>query len=160
MRRWKHELRKEIEELEVQGAKLQHYLESDLVAAVAALSRMADAIDRYAQPGHVGDSAAGASRGNLMTTCDLQTGLGQIAHAASQLQAGWTAAQGHWTDEASRNFEEAHLREIPARLQLLVAAVQRLAAAVERAERRMPGRAARRTATGRAVDGSDLGRGD
>jgi len=70
-----------------------------------------------------------------MTICDLQTGLGQIAHAASQLQAGWASAKTHWSDEASRNFEEAHLREIPARLQLLVAAVQRLATAVEQAER-------------------------
>lgn len=70
-----------------------------------------------------------------MTICDLQTGLGQISHAASQLQAGWTAARSHWSDKASRNFEEAHLREIPAKLQLFVAAVQRLAAAVERAER-------------------------
>jgi len=70
-----------------------------------------------------------------MTICDLQTGLGQIAHSASQLQAGWASAKTHWNDEASRNFEEAHLREIPARLQLLAAAVQRLAAAVERAER-------------------------
>ena len=70
-----------------------------------------------------------------MKTCDLQTGLGQIAHAASQLDAAWTAAKGHWNDEASRKFEELYLREIPARLQLYVAAVQRLATAVEQAER-------------------------
>jgi len=70
-----------------------------------------------------------------MTICDLQTGLGQISHAASQLQAGWTTARAHWSDEAGRNFEEAHLHEIPARLQHFVAAVQRLAAAVEHAER-------------------------
>lgn len=70
-----------------------------------------------------------------MTICDLQSGLGQIAQAASQLQAGVAAAKAQWHDEASRSFEEAHLREIPARLQLYVMAVQRLAAAVEQAER-------------------------
>jgi hypothetical protein len=70
-----------------------------------------------------------------MKTCDLQTGLGQIAHARQQLDAAWAAAKGHWNDEASRKFEETHLREIPTRLQLLVAAVQRLATAVEQAER-------------------------
>jgi hypothetical protein len=70
-----------------------------------------------------------------MTICDLQTGLGQIAQAAKQLQAGVAVAKAHWNDEASRHFEEQHLREIPARLQQFAAAVQRLAAAVERAER-------------------------
>lgn len=50
VRRWKMELRKEVEELEVQSAKLQHYLEADLSRAIAALSRMADAVDRYVQP--------------------------------------------------------------------------------------------------------------
>jgi len=70
-----------------------------------------------------------------MTICDLQTGLGQIAHAAAQLQTGVAAAKTQWSDEASRGFEEAHLREIPARLQQFAAAVQRLAAAIERAER-------------------------
>jgi hypothetical protein len=70
-----------------------------------------------------------------MKTCDLQTGVGQIAHARQQLDAAWAVTKGHWNDAASRKFEEAHLREIPARLQLLVAAVQRLASAVERAER-------------------------
>ena len=70
-----------------------------------------------------------------MTICDLQTGLGQIAQAAKQLQTGVAAAKAHWNDEACRSFEEQHLREIPARLQQFAAAVQRLAAAVERAER-------------------------
>ena len=70
-----------------------------------------------------------------MKTCDLQAGLGQLAHAHRQLDAAWTAVQAHWNDEAGRKFEEQHLREIPARLRLFVAAVQRLSVAVEQAER-------------------------
>ena len=70
-----------------------------------------------------------------MKTCDLETGLGQAAHAATRLQAAWAAAKGHWNDEASRRFEEQHLRGIPARLEQFAAAVQRLRTAIERAER-------------------------
>jgi hypothetical protein len=70
-----------------------------------------------------------------MKTCDLETGLGQAAHAAARLQAAWAAAKGQWNDEASRRFEEQHLREIPARLEQFAAAVQRLRTAIERAER-------------------------
>jgi hypothetical protein len=50
VRRWKIELRKEVEEFEVQSAKLQLYLESDLPKALAALERMAGALDQYVQP--------------------------------------------------------------------------------------------------------------
>ena len=57
VRRWKIELRKEVEELEVQSAKLQHYLETDLSRAIAALARMADAVDRYVQPAVAGNGA-------------------------------------------------------------------------------------------------------
>jgi hypothetical protein len=56
VRRWKQELRKEIEELEVQSAKLQLYLDSDLSQAIAGLGRMADALDRYVQPSHTSGS--------------------------------------------------------------------------------------------------------
>jgi len=58
VRRWKLELRKEVEELEVQSAKLQNYLDSDLSQAILALARMADALDRYVQPSRTGDTAA------------------------------------------------------------------------------------------------------
>jgi hypothetical protein len=51
VRRWISELRKEVEEFEVQSAKLQHYLESDLPKAIAALARMAGALDQYVQQG-------------------------------------------------------------------------------------------------------------
>jgi hypothetical protein len=63
VRRWKLELRKEVEELEVQSAKLQQYLESDLAAAIVALSRMADALDRYVQPSRISDSVAAPVEG-------------------------------------------------------------------------------------------------
>lgn len=70
-----------------------------------------------------------------MTICDLQTGLGQLAQAQTQLRERWVEAKTHWHDQSSRQFEEEHLREIPARLQLLVAAVQRLSAVLAEAER-------------------------
>lgn len=49
VKRWKVEIRKEIEAFEVQAAKLQQYLDSDLVRALAALDRMADALGQYVQ---------------------------------------------------------------------------------------------------------------
>jgi len=58
VRRWKLELRKEVEELEVQSAKLQNYLDSDLSQAVLALGRMADALERYVQPSRTSDTVA------------------------------------------------------------------------------------------------------
>lgn len=58
VRRWKVELRKEIEELEVQSAKLQHYLDNDLVRAMATLARLADAVERYVKPNQPGEGAA------------------------------------------------------------------------------------------------------
>jgi hypothetical protein len=61
VRRWKLELRKEVEELEVQSAKLQNYLDSDLSAAVLALGRMADAVDRYVQPSRTSDTVAASA---------------------------------------------------------------------------------------------------
>ena len=70
-----------------------------------------------------------------MKTCDLETGLGQVAHAAARLQAAFAAAKEHWNDEACRKFEEQHLRGIPPRLQQFASAAQRLRTAIERAER-------------------------
>ena len=45
----------------VQIAKLKHYLESDLLKAVATLERMSSALDRYAeqQSGKEGEGASG-----------------------------------------------------------------------------------------------------
>ena len=49
VKRWRLEVRKEVEEFQVQVAKLQRYLETDLERALAALDRMAQSLDRYVQ---------------------------------------------------------------------------------------------------------------
>jgi chromosome segregation ATPase len=49
VKRWKMRIRKEVEEFQVQIAKLRGYLDSDLVRAMAALGRMSAALDRYTQ---------------------------------------------------------------------------------------------------------------
>lgn len=51
VRRWGPVIRKEVEEFEVQTAKLKQFLESQFVQAPVALGRMADALDRYVQQG-------------------------------------------------------------------------------------------------------------
>lgn len=51
VRRWRLEVRKEVEEFEVHVAKLKRYLETDFQRAIAALERMAAALDRYTQTG-------------------------------------------------------------------------------------------------------------
>ena len=49
LRRWRTELQKAVEELQVQLARAKHYLESDLAKAVAALDRISAALGRYAE---------------------------------------------------------------------------------------------------------------
>ena len=62
VKRWRMAIRKEIEEFEVQASKLQHYLESDFVRALAALDRMAQALDQYvAQAGPSSPPDAGGT---------------------------------------------------------------------------------------------------
>jgi hypothetical protein len=46
-RRWRVEMQKEVEELQVQIARLRHYLETDLVKALAVLEQMAGALEKY-----------------------------------------------------------------------------------------------------------------
>jgi len=60
VRRWRVEIRKEIEAFEVQAAKLQQYLESDFTRGLAALDRMVGALDQYVQ---TGGPAAGPATG-------------------------------------------------------------------------------------------------
>lgn len=60
VRRWRVVIRKEIEAFEVQAARLQQYLDSDVTQALAALNRMAAALDHYVQTsGPAGASQAG-----------------------------------------------------------------------------------------------------
>ena len=49
VRRWAPQIRKEIEEFEVQTAKLKQFMDSEFCKAPAALERMAAALDRYVQ---------------------------------------------------------------------------------------------------------------
>jgi hypothetical protein len=70
-----------------------------------------------------------------MKICDLNTGLGQLAHAHAKLRDRMADVKEQWNDEALRQFEKDHLEELPARLQLLVTAVQHLAEILEQAER-------------------------
>jgi len=48
-RRWKAQMHKDLEDFQVQVARLKRYLESDLLRAIATLDRMLAALDRYAQ---------------------------------------------------------------------------------------------------------------
>lgn len=50
VKRWKVRIHKEVEEFQVQVAKLRSYLDSDLVRAMATLGRMSDALAKYTQP--------------------------------------------------------------------------------------------------------------
>ena len=63
VRRWQPQIRKAIEEFEVELAKLQQYLESDFQRAAGALDRMAEALDRYVRPGPAPGAAAPATSG-------------------------------------------------------------------------------------------------
>lgn len=49
VKRWRMRIHKEVQEFQVQIAKLKGYVEHDLVQAMAALGRMAEALDKYTQ---------------------------------------------------------------------------------------------------------------
>ena len=70
-----------------------------------------------------------------MKICDLNTGLGQLAHAHAKLSERLADVKDQWNDEALRQFEKEHLAEMPPRLQQLVSAVQHLTELLEHAER-------------------------
>jgi hypothetical protein len=58
VRRWKVQISKEVEEFQVQIAKLRQFLESDLVRSITSLKRMSEALEQYVQPS-VGQSGGG-----------------------------------------------------------------------------------------------------
>ena len=60
VRRWKVQIRKEVEEFQVQIAKLRQFLESDLVRSITSLKRMSEALEQYVQRtvGQGGDASA------------------------------------------------------------------------------------------------------
>ncbi|WP_425617936.1 hypothetical protein NA78x_001626 [Anatilimnocola sp. NA78] len=49
VKRWKYEIRKAVEDFDVQLARMQRYLENDVPVASAELQRMAAALDAYTQ---------------------------------------------------------------------------------------------------------------
>ena len=60
VKRWKVKIRKEVEEFQVQIAKLRQFLESDLVRSMASLKRMSEALDKYVQQTGAGSGATDA----------------------------------------------------------------------------------------------------
>jgi hypothetical protein len=67
VKRWRMRIHKEVEEFQVQLARLQGYLDNDLVAAMASLGRMAAALEKYvhtAAPAGAGPGAGAAPEGN------------------------------------------------------------------------------------------------
>lgn len=60
VRRWRVKVKKEVEEFQVQIARLRWYLDSDFLRAIASLERMAEALDRYTQSGQPQGSSPSA----------------------------------------------------------------------------------------------------
>jgi hypothetical protein len=61
VRRWKVQVRKEVEEFLVHVEKLRHYLGSDFLQGVVALEHMMEALDRYLQQQTPGPAAVGGT---------------------------------------------------------------------------------------------------
>lgn len=70
-----------------------------------------------------------------MRLCDLNSGVGQLNQALSQLKQKWHDAAPLWNDDNRRTFQEQHLEPIPAELQALALAVESLAQVIAHAER-------------------------
>jgi len=62
------QIRKEVEEFQVQIAKLRQFLESDLVRSMASLKRMSEALDKYVQQSGAGGGTAEAGPSNAVPT--------------------------------------------------------------------------------------------
>jgi chromosome segregation ATPase len=60
VKRWRSVIHKETEVFQAQLAKLQRYLEHDLTQSIAALGRMAEALDRYIRLESAGTTAPAA----------------------------------------------------------------------------------------------------
>ena len=56
VQRWRNKLRKETEEFQVQLARMSNYLETDVPRALAALERMAAALEQYVESGQPAQS--------------------------------------------------------------------------------------------------------
>ena len=70
-----------------------------------------------------------------MKICDLQSGLGQLTQAVSQLNARWGELKPQWQDDTGREFEAQYLLEIPGHLKMLMNAASRLAESLDKVAR-------------------------
>lgn len=75
-----------------------------------------------------------------MRVADLNTGLGQLSQAFTELKESWAAAKDHWDDAASRHFEEQHLAPIVPRLGQVITSVQKLQEVIGEAVRELDDR--------------------
>jgi hypothetical protein len=50
VKRWRMQIRKETQEFQVQVSKMRRYMEHEFLGSVAALERMIEALQRYAEP--------------------------------------------------------------------------------------------------------------
>lgn len=76
-----------------------------------------------------------------MRFCDLNTGLGALSQAVSQLKQRLAETRAHWNDDTSRQFQQTYLDPILPRMQLTVAAIQRLTEVLSKAEKELDDRA-------------------
>jgi hypothetical protein len=76
-----------------------------------------------------------------MRICDLNTGLGQLSQAFSQLKERLAETKTHWNDDTSRAFQQTHLEPILPKLQLTLSAIQHLSEILSKAEKELDDRA-------------------
>lgn len=63
VRRWKVRMRKEVEDFQVNTARLKHFMDSDFVRALASLERMLAAIEQYLNTGGSDTGSGGQGAG-------------------------------------------------------------------------------------------------
>lgn len=76
-----------------------------------------------------------------MRFCDLNTGLGQLTEAFSDLKERLAETKTHWNDDTSRQFQEKHLEPILPRIRLTISAIQHLTEVLSAAEKELEDRA-------------------
>lgn len=64
VRKWRIQIKKEVEEFKVQSARMKHFVEADLQRSIAALERIGDALAGYVQSLGAGGETSGETRQN------------------------------------------------------------------------------------------------
>lgn len=78
--RWRVKIRKEVDEFDVQLAKLNQFLDTDFLRSITALRRMTEALDRYVQQGGPSERPADSGPSAMSrapaaeTAGDIETG--------------------------------------------------------------------------------------